>query len=75
MFEMNRLGMIIDIAESSIGTMKEVLILSRAPVIFSHSAARAVCNNEKNIPDDVLKLVVSYLELSIKDQLLKSYKT
>jgi len=69
---MNRLGLIIDLSESSIATMKEVLILSRAPVIFSHSAARSLCNNEKNIPDDVLKLVVSGIWINF---IIKSFGT
>jgi membrane dipeptidase len=56
--EMNRLGMIIDISHSSKATMKEVLIVSKAPVIFSHSAARGLCNTDMNVPDEILKLVV-----------------
>lgn len=55
--EMNRLGMMIDLSHSSDATAREVLRETRAPVVFSHSAARALCNSSQNIPDDVLRLV------------------
>ncbi|NXY80168.1 DPEP1 Dipeptidase, partial [Glareola pratincola] len=57
--EMNRLGMIVDLAHVSVETMKMVLNLSKAPVIFSHSSAFSLCQNRRNVPDDVLKMVVS----------------
>ncbi|XP_078066364.1 dipeptidase 1 [Mustelus asterias] len=55
--EMNRLGMIIDLAHVSVKTMKDVLQLSKAPVIFSHSSAYALCNHKRNVPDEILKIV------------------
>ncbi|XP_055907271.1 uncharacterized protein LOC129942389 isoform X1 [Eupeodes corollae] len=55
--EMNRLGMMIDLSQSSDETARDVFQVTRAPVIFSHSAARQLCNSTRNIPDDVLRLV------------------
>ncbi|NXC78341.1 DPEP1 Dipeptidase, partial [Anhinga anhinga] len=57
--EMNRLGMIVDLAHVSMDTMKVVLSLSKAPVIFSHSSAYSLCPHRRNVPDDVLRMVVS----------------
>uniref|UniRef100_A0A1B0FAT5 Dipeptidase n=1 Tax=Glossina morsitans morsitans TaxID=37546 RepID=A0A1B0FAT5_GLOMM len=55
--EMNRLGMMIDLSYSSDATARDVLQATRAPVIFSHSGARQLCNSTRNIPDDILRLV------------------
>jgi len=52
--EMNRLGVIIDMSHISPAAMSDILQLSRAPVIFSHSNARAVCNVNRNVPDSIL---------------------
>ena len=55
--EMNRLGMMVDLAHVSSDTMRDVLNIAKAPVIFSHSGARGVSNNVRNVPDDVLKML------------------
>lgn len=55
--EMNRLGMFVDIAHVSADTMRDVLRVTRAPIISSHSNAYAVTPHPRNIPDDVLRLV------------------
>ena len=55
--EMNRLGMIIDLAHVSDRVMQEVLDLSRAPLVWSHSNVRALCSHRRNVPDEVLARV------------------
>lgn len=53
--EMNRLGMLVDLAHAAPGTMDDALRVSEAPVIFSHAAARGLCDISRNVPDDILR--------------------
>lgn len=55
--ELNRLGVLVDISHVSDDTMRQAIDVSEAPVVFSHSSARAIADVTRNVPDDVLERV------------------
>lgn len=55
--ELNRLGIMVDLAHTSIPTMKEAIALSKAPVIWTHAGARSLWDHPRNVPDDILALI------------------
>ena len=58
-YEMNRLGMMVDVSHVSDKTFYRTLIISRAPVIASHSSARALCDSPRNMTDDMLRAIAN----------------
>ena len=56
--EMNRVGMFVDLSHVSYDVMRDVFSIVKAPAIYSHSSAHAVCNSTRNVPDEILQLTV-----------------
>lgn len=56
-YEMNRLGIMIDVSHPSKESMKQMIALSKAPIIASHSSARALCNHSRNLDDEQLMMM------------------
>lgn len=54
--EMNRLGMLVDLSHVSVETMRDAIRVSKAPIIYSHSSARAIADHPRNVPDTILRL-------------------
>lgn len=55
--EMNRIGMVVDLAHVAPDTMRDALAAGTAPVMVSHSCARALCDHPRNVPDDVIEAI------------------
>jgi len=79
--EMNRLGMAVDLSHVTPESMKDAIRVSEAPVMFSHSNARAINNHPRNVPDDVLQLLpekdgivmVTFVESFTSEELRQFY--
>ena len=57
--EMNRLGMVIDVSHAADKTVRDTLEVSSAPIMASHSCARAICDHPRNVNDDLIKAIAS----------------